>query len=538
MKKIGVNLRSLVSAVLLLALIAVVILLVAMKSTDGRLIYCLDDTYIHMSIAKNVIDHSVWGVTQYGFSSSSSSIIWPILMVLGYLVTGVNEWMPFFLCCVCAVILTMITVRYLSRYYTNPLAQFGTAILVLIMMCVPTLIFSGMEHILHALLSLAFVERSVNLLTRKESGRRDRAVIVLLSILLTSTRFEGVFLVLVVASLFLLKRRSRDSFLILCAGFFPIAAFAVFSVSNGSNLLPNSLLLKGHSPSISTTKGVLKLVGGLVVKRLFYARYLTVLLVMSVLLVWRHIKVHGLVLNERIAPAVIFIPVLLLHLEFAGLHAFYRYDSYLIMLGLVAIFIAATEFLRTIDFTKLKIPGLLSRVSLVTVVLLLFYPLVSRSLLALQHTPKASQNIFEQQYQMAQFLDLYFEGKTVAANDIGAINFFSDIRCVDLMGLADDEVTSARLNGKFSPAFVDSLTGSRKVDIAILYDKWFVPTGGLPSNWRKLGEWKVDNSVVLGSDRVSFYAVDPYSADGLAASLSDYSTRLPSGVTQIGISPK
>ena len=39
----------------------------------GQFVYTLDDPYIHMAIAKNVVRHGVWGVTPFQFSSSSSS---------------------------------------------------------------------------------------------------------------------------------------------------------------------------------------------------------------------------------------------------------------------------------------------------------------------------------------------------------------------------------------------------------------------------------------------------------------------------------
>ena len=36
-------------------------------------IYPLDDTYIHMAIAKNFADFNCWGIDKYKFSSTTSS---------------------------------------------------------------------------------------------------------------------------------------------------------------------------------------------------------------------------------------------------------------------------------------------------------------------------------------------------------------------------------------------------------------------------------------------------------------------------------
>ena len=52
------------------------ILIIFKESTalnQGIFTYVLDDPYIHMDMAKNLVLHGVWGVDQYGFTSSSSS---------------------------------------------------------------------------------------------------------------------------------------------------------------------------------------------------------------------------------------------------------------------------------------------------------------------------------------------------------------------------------------------------------------------------------------------------------------------------------
>ena len=39
---------------------------------NGHLVYALDDPYIQMAMAKNFVLHGVWGITRFGFTSSSS----------------------------------------------------------------------------------------------------------------------------------------------------------------------------------------------------------------------------------------------------------------------------------------------------------------------------------------------------------------------------------------------------------------------------------------------------------------------------------
>ena len=56
------------------------ILYLSLGQNDGKFIYAFDDAYIHLAIARNLGQHGVWGVTQYGFTSSVWSLLWPLLL--------------------------------------------------------------------------------------------------------------------------------------------------------------------------------------------------------------------------------------------------------------------------------------------------------------------------------------------------------------------------------------------------------------------------------------------------------------------------
>src|SRR5262249_41111202 len=63
----------LVIAVFIYSITVFIIALFSLRANQGQWVYPPDDTYIHMAIAKNVSNHQVWGITQYSFSSSTSS---------------------------------------------------------------------------------------------------------------------------------------------------------------------------------------------------------------------------------------------------------------------------------------------------------------------------------------------------------------------------------------------------------------------------------------------------------------------------------
>jgi len=162
------------------------------------------------------------------------------------------------------------------------------------------------------------------------------------------------------------------------------------------------------------------------------------------------------------------------------------------------------------------------------------FPLAGRGFQCLVRTPQATTNIYEQQYQMGLFLSKFYEGEGVAANDIGAINYVADIKLLDLAGLGSLEVAEAIRGRCYDTRQIYELSETKRVKIAIVYEHRFEEYGGMPSQWIKIGEWKISDNVVCGSDTVSFYAVDPKAEDKLIENLRSFSHQLPVDVEETG----
>jgi hypothetical protein len=136
---------------------------------------------------------------------------------------------------------------------------------------------------------------------------------------------------------------------------------------------------------------------------------------------------------------------------------------------------------------------------------------------------------------MALYLRDHHAGHRVAANDIGAINYFADIDNLDLAGLGTLEIMRARLRGGLGPAEIDAIARARGVEMAILYEDWFEPHGGLPPAWIKVGEWTIHDNVIAGRPTVAFYATSPATVPHVAGTLRAFSPRLPARVDQAGL---
>jgi hypothetical protein len=225
-------------------------------------------------------------------------------------------------------------------------------------------------------------------------------------------------------------------------------------------------------------------------------------------------------------------PAILLHLQFAAVGWQFRYEAYLVALSLFVLACGLADCAISIPRSDVRV--LVSPAVLLTVLVLvgISYPLLRRVDSALTGFAPASHNIYEQQYQMAQFLRRYYNDAPVAANDIGAINFYTDIHCFDLAGLSTLPVARDLLQETYTSEAIEEYTRRQGVRIALLYDNWFsgVFYPAPPLSWIKVGRWTVPDNVVLGAPAVTFYAAQPAECAPLRANLATYAPLLPKGV--------
>jgi len=230
---------------------------------------------------------------------------------------------------------------------------------------------------------------------------------------------------------------------------------------------------------------------------------------------------------------VIFITGALLHMQFAKTGWYNRYEAYLVALGLFVMVIGMGDLLsRKLSFAVRR-SLMLKYIAEALIILIILVSFDSRAIKSLKSTPQATTNIYEQQYQMGLFLKEFYQGKSVAANDIGAINYLADFECLDLWGLGNYEITELLRKGRYDRLQISNLARQKNVRIAIIYESWFKGCGGIPSQWNKVGAWKIYNNLVCGDNTVSFYAVDPSEEYSLNKNLRAFSSRLPKNVEQV-----
>jgi len=501
-----------------------------LSSTQGKFIYPLDDTYIHISIAKNFSDYGTWSVSKEHFSSLSSSIIWPLLISLMFLIFGPSIMIPLILSLIIGLILLFLFFYLIRKNnISKPLTLTALISIILLTPLIP-LIFTGLEHVLHCLLIILFAYYGVAFLSSSQTSGQNPFIVYVLAFFGTMARYETLFLVFFMAFLFLFRKKWTHSLMILVSGFLPVAVYGVISIFHGWYFLPNSVLLKGRIPDFSSLRDALSwLVSPW--KEAYNSPHILLLLFISVLIfIYLNIKKYKFFSKTMLLNALLILG-LLSHIQFAKFGWFYRYEAYLIVLAIFTFCFSIRETFKMLTKEKREKQNRNIRIfEVVFIASILLVILGIRGVKALLETPTASQNIYEQQYQIGLFLRQYYLQKNVAVNDIGAINYLANCDCLDLWGLSSMEVAKAKRKGNYNTEFISQISKQHHIKIAILYTPWYEIYGGLPSYWRKVGEWKILNNVVCGGDIVSFYAVKLGEEENLKKYLKKFSKKLPKKV--------
>ena len=508
-------------------------LALSLRQNGGILVYALDDPYIHMAMAKNLVTKGVWGVTDLGFTSSSSSPLWTMMISVVYFLIGPSELVPFGLNAALAITLLLWLWTVLRRDRSRTVSAFLALLAIIFLTPLPSLVFCGQEHTLHVLLTLAFAHASSRAIAEGQIGMSCRSLPLALAPLLTATRYEGLFLVFVVCCLFAARGRMAYALWLGVVALVPALAYGLASLMEGWFFLPNPLIIKGHWPDFASWKDSVYYLGYGVYRRLALKEpHLLVLILATSSALYLQLRARQTLWDIPVAGTAMFIAAALLHLQFAQTGWFYRYEAYLVALGLFVLASGFSEFTASMvrDHAGPKLGTRASGMSLALAALVAISPLVVRGINSTARIPRATANIHDQQYQMGLFLKEYYQSASVAANDIGAINYLADIECLDLAGLANYQVASAIRGGTYTPAKMSELAQAASVQIAVLYDDWY----DVPEHWIKVGEWTIQDNVVCGGDTVSFYAVHPSQARALARNLRAFSPRLPSTVLQSG----
>ncbi len=502
----------------------------SLRATDGRFAYVLDDGAIHISVGRTLAHHFTWGVQAGHFESASSSPVWTVLVAITTLFPGGTVFGPLVLNIGAGLLALWVLGNAQKIVAPGPRRKLdivAVAVLSVVLLFLPSLAMTGMEHVLHMAIAMAVVwmfhRRSLG-----EGPTRTWLPYALLG-LAVLIRFESLFLAVGLGVALLAGAwrplavtgparwldRFRDAVVVGVVAAVPFAAFAAFNVAMGGEVLPNSVVAKTIlGQGLGGQKGLRG-----------YAERLTTdtLLIALVVLALGYLALaaSGLVGERRrraIFPAVAFVVTVALHVGFAQVGWFERYQAYLIGLGLfTALSIAAaTVPVEARSFA----PAVLCFAVLLAPV---------KWQLAID-TPTASDNTYRQRYQAGKFLGRFYKDQPVATGELGYISLFHEGSVTDLFGLGDTEVLKTREHNRETKQYWADLARRRKFRVAAVYSSTLL--FDTPDPWILVATWHLNEKRITAYESdFQFWATTPDEVDPLKAHLKAFERSLPRAVT-------
>ena len=525
------------------------------SATGGVFMYPLDDPFIHMQIARNLAFFHTWGINPQEFASASSSLLYTLILTVLFKLFSIKVWLPFLINCIAAIFLLAVVDGWLRRQQLGAWPRGLILCGLVFLIPLPVMIISGMEHTLQCLFCFLFLTRFASWL---EDGAPEKKIdwpLMSYGILVVALRYEGLFLVGLAGLMLLYYRQWKTAFLMGGIALLPVIIFGIFSLAHGSYFLPNSVLVKSEGLTFSL-KGLGEYIGNILVNKLTVVKTqvkipgspppgISLLAAQRLLLILplTYLSYRGALRRDRQYTQILILltGVTVLHLALAATGWFYRYEAYLLLCTATIVSAIVWKYgkgergpaggLAGGDMVRPVAGGgdkLYTRLFAGLLLFALFFPFVLRSAAAWSNAKQACINIYQQQYQMGQFLKKYDDKEVIAANDIGAISYYSDIRIVDLWGLGSIDVARSKKGKYWTAPFLDSLVRKQGVKLALVYDEWFDPA--LLKQWTKVGTWTIHNNVICGGDTVSFYAIDPRDAAVLRENMEAYRQVMPAEV--------
>ena len=167
------------------AALAVFALLVGYPA--GPWVSPLDDAYIHMAVARTLVEHGTWGVNPGEFASATSSPGWTLLLVASFAALGVHPEIALAWNAVAVAAVLWVADGWLRTAGKRNGARAGWLLALGFVVPLPFLGALGMEHVLQLAAVLALV--------RASEEERGPGLLGALAAAACAVRYESLFVV-------------------------------------------------------------------------------------------------------------------------------------------------------------------------------------------------------------------------------------------------------------------------------------------------------------------------------------------------------
>jgi hypothetical protein len=379
-------------------LLCAVLLAGVLIKTQGHLVYSLDDPYIHLALAENIAKGH-YGINLNEYSSPSSSVLWPFLLV-PFAGTHLHVYVPLFWNILFGVVAAWVIGKMVAKWPAKAWWQpYVLATFLVLIANLDGLTLIGMEHVLQVTLSICAAYGVIEAL-------HDRPVpmwCIVAAAVAPMVRYEDLAVTLAVACALVGVKRWKAAAVMFGVSLVPLIAFSVFLKSRGMPALPMSVLAKGHDfAQAGSAGGMLSAVRMNLVQDVTHVDHFSTV-VLFVIFVWLTARAKT-TLQRWCYGGVAALG--LLQLTIGRFGWFHRYEVYALIF-MLAIALSVYSESRKIRFVYVAVPLLCC---------------AAIDIQGMVVTPSSSEGIYLQQYQMNRFVANYYQGD-FAVNDLGLVSF-------------------------------------------------------------------------------------------------------------------
>jgi hypothetical protein len=465
--------------------IVLIKLILSVINNNGVFVYTLDDPYIHLKMAQNILEGH-YGINMLEPSAPSSSILWPFFLTLLYAVKETVLW-PLMVNIIFTILILFYIYKILLLSYDSTKVKTSFFHLILLALSIPSfnlsgLIFTGMEHSLQ----LLFIAIIVYGILQYETKKKYTQMFIFSLIVAPLVRYENFAVTLPV--LFYLfwngeRKQATGAFFI---STITIILFSSFLYMNDLGLLPTSILVKS---SFNNQSGIWGTLGDrlLNVKRniLSWHGGLFLLMVLPIILYFKT------KLTNRIFYMMI--TSIILH-YFAGRFGwYYRYEIYLQLFIIMSLiyYVFQQEITTPLKYRKKLLISVFICMSFLNGA-----PLVNDIY--------AARNVYDHHYFMHKFAQEYYT-ENIAVSDLGYISYDNEKYILDFGGLASKYVFDKNKTSE-NNEWLTGLAKKYDVKLAILHRKAFPE---LPKGWKEIAVLKLSaKKISVYDDEISFISLD------------------------------
>lgn len=497
---------------------------VDLRQNGGWFVYPLDDAYIHLSVARNLVAHGVWGISPDSFSGASSSPAWTLLLAAAIRLFGTHLAFPLALNLVFGTLLLALACRTFQRWAPEvpPLRVFAVLIAIVLITPLPGLSLIGMEGTLQSLSIAALAVFSAEILSSDATSPRIFMAWLIAAFVAAASRYETLFFVAAFALVALALRRFVLLLQLAVVTAVPPLLYAIYAVRHGGYALPFSVIVKSHQAH--ATGPLTVSIANLAISPI--APVLMVALITAILR-WR--AQPGLDRTQTLL--FLFVGVATLHLLFGPIGWLMRYEAYLYALGTLAVGLAILEHLATLH-KRVESGGSgepwyrpFAPVSLALLIALVptLHDLIARAHHGYLLPVESAHDRYVEHLPAALFVRDFYRGRPVVANDIGFIAYYGDASILDPIGLGSIQPVRLIRSGKeLTATDMQTWSASQNADLAILQTDYPNISEIVPSGWILVQTWCYPRNIVFRDHTISFFAPTKQKADELRANLDRF----------------